>query len=117
MQLNTIARPLSAQAARRVPAARLASLASLFDPAAEIVSEAPARETAPALGAPVGDDEVLALVARRPCTVRDVASGLRLQPAEAIKLLEAMVGRRRVRTIRQDDEVFYIPAEQPADAG
>ena len=84
-QLNTVVRPPAEGSARPVPAERLAELAKLFSPPAEVIAELSRAATGAAKGsasAP-GPEEVLALIGRHPATAEEVAVGLGISSAEA----------------------------------
>jgi wyosine [tRNA(Phe)-imidazoG37] synthetase (radical SAM superfamily) len=89
VQLNTVVRPPAEVTARAVSPDRLAELASLFTPPAELIAGVPALQ--PDQEATVTD--VLTLIARRPCTVADVAGGLGIHQNAAIKALSALAAR------------------------
>ncbi len=105
VQLGTVVRPPADSAARPVPAKRLKSLAGLFDPPAAVIAEFSG----------VGSDgesaarpeDVLEMLARRPCTAQDVAAGLRVELAEARRHLEALASKGAVRTAERDGRCYY----------
>ena len=106
IQLNTVVRPPAESAARPVAPERLAAFASVFTPCAEVIAGAPALQ--PDQEATAAD--VLTLIARRPCTVADVAAGLGIHQNAALKVLTALV--QSGKTTRHDHEggVFYAAA-------
>ena len=100
VQLNTCVRPGADKKARMVDRRRLDELATLFSPAAEVIADYKAeRPSGPALA---DREQILGMLARRPCTAADVAAGLGIHLREALKGLEGLVreglierGRRR----------------------
>lgn len=103
IQLTTVVRPPAESFAEPVSPERLAEVASWFTPQAEVVAD-----TAPAPGA--GDAaraDVLALIARRPCTVDDIAAGLGMHRSEALKVAEALVAEGNAERRRHQGRSFY----------
>jgi len=105
VQLNTVSRPPAEDVAEAVPADLLDELASVFRPAAEVIADfrgvhqeaefAPKREA------------ILALLQRRPCSVEDIASGLRAHPNEVVKHLEGLAAQGLVAPPRRPGDRFY----------
>jgi wyosine [tRNA(Phe)-imidazoG37] synthetase (radical SAM superfamily) len=105
VQLNTVARPPAEECALPVPRDVLERLASLFEPCAEVIADF-CPSTARFTGA-VSQKDVLDLLSRRPCTVRDVAHGLGIHVAEAAKRLEALSASGVVTGIRRSRRCYY----------
>ncbi len=108
VQVNTAVRPPAEEYAMAVPPDRLRRLARMFRPPADVIADFQGRR-APA-GLPASAREILQLLRRRPCTVEDVARGLTMKPAEAVKLLAELEDRGRVRSSRHGALRFYQPA-------
>ncbi|MCU0539161.1 MAG: hypothetical protein MUF46_04655 [Desulfobacterales bacterium] len=110
VQLNTVSRPPCEENARPVPVERLAALAALFEPPAEVISEAPAGGNCDFPAAAVADEDILNLIRIRPCTAAGVAAG-------STKRLAAMVARGAAVAVRRDDSVFYETPRSAAGCG
>jgi len=105
VQLNTVTRPPAERFAVTVDQGKLAELAKLFDPEAEVIADfrgvhaqadfAATRET------------VLQLLERRPCSLEDIAEGLGIHRNEAIKYIEELLAAKRIETVRSSNRVFY----------
>jgi wyosine [tRNA(Phe)-imidazoG37] synthetase (radical SAM superfamily) len=108
VQLNTAVRPPAEEYAMAVPPERLAEIARLFEPPAEVVAEHRAQ-TAPAKSQ-ASAEAILALIRRRPCTVEGIAHGLGITPSEVVKLLDPLAARGDVLTERRGPEQFYRAA-------
>jgi wyosine [tRNA(Phe)-imidazoG37] synthetase (radical SAM superfamily) len=108
VQLNTVVRPPTEATARAVSPERLAAFAALFTPPAEIIAGAPALQ--PDQEATAAD--VLSLIARRPCTVADVATGLGIHQNAAIKALTALVERGDARRRDHVGGTFFAASAQ-----
>ncbi|MBN1504698.1 MAG: radical SAM protein [Candidatus Eisenbacteria bacterium] len=107
VQLNTVARPAAEGFALPVPHDKMLSIKSLFAGGADIIAEAP-PEIARAAGTfEAGDEEMLSLLSRRPCTAADVAKGLKLNVTEALKQLELLRAAGKVTVISSGGRTFY----------
>jgi wyosine [tRNA(Phe)-imidazoG37] synthetase (radical SAM superfamily) len=111
VQLNTAVRPPAEDFAMAVPQARLAELADLFSPQAEVVAEYHRQEKRFVTDA--NQQSILELLRRRPCTEADVAGGLAMRPVEVAKHLADLQARGRVVSQKRGDRVYYHSA-QPA---
>jgi len=108
VQLNTAVRPPAEEYAMAVPPERLAELARMFEPRAEVVAEHRGQRAAGESKASA--EAILALVRRRPCTVEDIAHGLGLNPSETVKSLGGLEKRGKVIGERHGLEQFYRAA-------
>ncbi|MCU0782896.1 MAG: radical SAM protein [Verrucomicrobia bacterium] len=108
VQLNTAVRPPAEEYAMAVPPKRLAQLAWMFKPTAEVVAE----HRAPRVSAEsqASAEGILALLRRRPCTVAGIALGLGMKPNEAVKFLADLEVRGKVWGERHEQEQFYRAA-------
>ena len=59
----------------------------------------------------VQEEDVLATIARRPCTVNDVAAGLNIHHNEALKHLEMLVADGKAVTQTRGDQLYYAAVE------
>jgi wyosine [tRNA(Phe)-imidazoG37] synthetase (radical SAM superfamily) len=115
VQLNTASRPPAEVGIRPVPCGALESLAQTFPGQVDIVAERTAPESAAGNRADAVDDDILALLARRPCTASDVANGLAMHVADVLKRLEALRARKEVRTVDRGGRAFYVPGSDAPD--
>lgn len=115
VQLNTVSRPPAEATARPVSAGQLSALSRLFPKAVEIISDAIPQHPLPAGLAAVTDQEILDLLARRPCTPQGVAAGLNLHLQEATKRLHALAKAGKIAVLRKDDDLFYQVPMASAD--
>ncbi len=105
IQLNTVTRPPAEEFAFPVPRARMLNLRRLFGRRAAVIADyrAPAG---PVAGA--GDEAaVMTMLARRPCTLKDIADGLNLHSTQAGKLLEHLLTDHRVEEQRVGCKAYY----------
>lgn len=117
IQLNTVTRPSAEDFAFPVPPAQMRRLRPIFGRRAEVIAE----YRKPAAGDEKADDQaVLAMLARRPCTLKDIADGLSLHLAQIGKILEHLLVQRRVTEDRVEGRVYYragpVGAVRPAAA-
>jgi wyosine [tRNA(Phe)-imidazoG37] synthetase (radical SAM superfamily) len=116
VQLNTACRPPAESGVRPVPDGVLESLGQMFSGQVDIVAERTAPESVDEHRAGAPDEEILALLERRPCTGADVAHGLGMHVAEVLKHLEALRARGAVRTVNRRGRTFYVPGhDAPAN--
>lgn len=105
VQLNTAVRPPAEEYAMAVPPERLAELARLFEPAAEVVAEHRAQRGSAESQASA--EALLALVRRRPCTVEGIGHGLAIKPSVVVKLLADLEAQGKISSERHGPEQFY----------
>ena len=74
VQLNTVARPPAEAYAAAVPHQRMAELASMFGPPAEVIADFRGVHGRAEFAA--GREEILGMLKRRPCSLDDIANGL-----------------------------------------
>lgn len=95
VHLNTAVRPPAESDVHPVDRARLRELADLFTPSADVIASFDRHahmDTEPT------DEDVLALLARRPCRTGDVAAGLGVADATAAQALRILLQRNCVAT-------------------
>ena len=115
VQLNTVSRPPADASVMPVSVSQLAALCRLFPKTVEVISDAIPQNPLPAGLAAVTDQEILDLLARRPCTSQGVAAGLNLHLQEAAKRLHALMKAGKIAVLRKDDDLFYQVPMAPAD--
>lgn len=87
--LGTVTRPPAEDYALAVPHERLLKLAATFSPPAEVLEDLHNSSQVQQFSA--SRDDILGLLARRPCTIDDIAAGLRMHRIEVLKYVELMV--------------------------
>jgi wyosine [tRNA(Phe)-imidazoG37] synthetase (radical SAM superfamily) len=111
IQLTTVSRPPAEPFVEPVTLQALRRFAQLFAPAAEVVTVSPL-----ATGSGTGTKaDVLALVARRPCAVDDIAAGLQIHRNEALKAAATLVEEGSLRQRRHGERTFYALASDIRD--
>ena len=99
--------PAGIDQGQAVPEETLRKLAGLFGPRAEAVASFRGSGRA---AQQAREAQVLAMLARRPCTARDVADGLGVAASKAERALSALVKCRRIRAESRDGVRYYISA-------
>lgn len=107
---GTVTRPPAEACAVAVPSARLAELAAAFSPPGEVLPELP--EPSLASRGDSSREDILAMLARRPCTVEDVAVGLRIHKVEAIKRIESLTADGLIEAVSGGERPVYRPSAQ-----
>ncbi|MBD3241228.1 MAG: radical SAM protein [Chitinivibrionales bacterium] len=88
VQLNTVVRPPADPHARPVTPERLAELAAMFTPRAEVIAPTVREPSTTAVA--VTRSDILALLRRRPCPIEEIVSGLGIPRDEAERQLAAL---------------------------
>ena len=111
IDLNTAVRPPAELAVRTVPTERMTHLAALFDPLADVPGEAPAETAEEGCST---DDEILALLLRRPCTPEQVAQAFDMNLNEVAKALGRMVRDGRAQARPRGGVLYYEQEGDPS---
>ncbi len=111
VQLNTVCRPPAEDYAAGLPAQRMAELAGLFTPCAEVISDFHGIHRQPEFAA--GRREVADLLRRRPCTAGDIADGLQMHLNEVAKYLEELAVAGEVESRRVHGLIYYLCKGEP----
>ncbi len=104
IHLNTCVRPPAEADAKPVSAARLAGLASLFTPAAEVIAEFKSEKP---VAMQASEDAVFEMLRRRPCTAAQIAEVFGMHLNELSKYLGDLIRSGRVRAIHRDSDIYY----------
>ena len=107
VQLNTVSRPPAEEFAAAVSSAQMERCKRAFAGTVEVIEERPGDDSPGAFESDAGDQDILALLRRRPCTIEGVSSGLGLHAAQAAKRLQALKRQGVVKPTRKNREVFY----------
>ena len=105
IQLNTAVRPPAEAFVKPVPPERLERIRSMLGPKAEVIADVQALREAPETAATRQD--VLEMLARRPCTVEDMATGLSIHRNEALKHVRQLLEDGRIVEAREAGCTFF----------
>ncbi|MCK4624284.1 MAG: radical SAM protein [Phycisphaerae bacterium] len=104
IEINTATRPPAEEYARAVDAERLDHLCKILGPNTSVI----ATHALPAERAgAVSRDDILAMLARRPCTIDDVAEGLNCHRWEVAKLVGQLTEEGKIIPERRNDKDYY----------
>jgi wyosine [tRNA(Phe)-imidazoG37] synthetase (radical SAM superfamily) len=109
VQINTVVRPAPDRKVQRVDNATLVRARVILGPNATVISSAWEHDVPE--GAEHTEQQVLALVSYRPCTMKDVSHGLGMHPNEAIKYLQHLVSEGKLKREDSDGEMFFVRAD------
>jgi wyosine [tRNA(Phe)-imidazoG37] synthetase (radical SAM superfamily) len=105
VQVNTVSRPPAEDYAEAVPRERLEQIARELGERAEVIAAYPHGKITDGFRSDA--EAIMNLLTRRPCSVKDIASGLGIAPNEATKQVERLISERTVKTRRQCGILYY----------
>jgi len=107
VQLNTVCRPAAEEYACAVERNQMENLAGFFPGMVNVVGEDESVHLSASAMQDAAGEEIVHLLARRPCTLTGICSGLGLHPHDAAKKLKNLVDEKRITTLRTAHDVFY----------
>jgi len=105
VQLNTVSRPPAENFAVAASPEALAEFAAMFTPAAEIIAHFRGDKQGEKRSAKA--EEVLNMLRRRPCSVDDIAEGLRTHRNEAVKYVQELTDRGLLLHSLVEGKTYY----------
>jgi len=108
VQLNTVCRPPAEEFAYPLSLEELLSLKELLPGMVEIIREEGPDHFEVSAFSEGREEDVLALLRRRPCTSEDIADGLGIHVTEALKRLNVLVKLGKVTFIISGRRNFYL---------
>lgn len=109
VHLNTVARPPADRSAAAVSQERLQSFAGCFTPSAVVIA---GFASGIRCEVPAGESDVVAMLARRPCTVKDIAASFSMPESSAAELVRKMIADGRLTVEMRGTQEYYLPAAQ-----
>jgi wyosine [tRNA(Phe)-imidazoG37] synthetase (radical SAM superfamily) len=109
VHVNTAVRPAAEAFARPVKPEAMAKFCRVLGKKAEVI--APFKTSQGHERRVHVEEDLLGLLARRPCTLEDISSGLRVNKNEILKYIETLIKAHRIDVVRQGAEVYYRPKE------
>jgi wyosine [tRNA(Phe)-imidazoG37] synthetase (radical SAM superfamily) len=108
VHLNTVSRPPAEEFAWPVSAERMDDLQRLFPARVVPIRGIDVSRPPEQVFRDARVEDILALLGRRPCTVLDLATGLRIAVPEALKHLEGLVAAGNVATVVLGERRFFV---------
>jgi len=105
IHLNTVVRPPAEDFAVALPVQRLKELTHLFDPLAEIMPECNIHSTREIQ---VDEDNILAMLQRRPSTMKQIEQTFGMHINEVSKYLGNLLRKDYIRTHCENNEIYYL---------
>lgn len=115
-QLNSVFRPPAEAFAFPVSKKEMEQFKVLIPGAVEIISEGEEEDVAVFASGRIPQEDVLALLGRRPCTIEDISRGLRLNRLEVLKWIDVLTKQGVVVTECVGGKSYYSCAERPKGA-
>lgn len=109
VQLNTVTRPPAEERAVAVPRVRLEEIAATFSPHAEVIAEF--QSPRPLEVGEASREEIFQLLCRRPCSIDDIAGGLRMHRNEVLKSVEHLSADGLVKETHVGGKRYYQAVE------
>ena len=114
VQLNTVCRPPSEEFAFPLSLEELLSAKELLPGMVEIIREDGPDHFDVSVFSESREEDVLALLRRRPCTSEDIADGLGIHVTEALKRLNVLVNLGKVTSTVSGGRNFYMVKGTPS---
>ena len=105
IHINTAIRPTAEAYARPVPHEEITRFSNILGERAEII--APFSDTTRHIEKARVEEGLLDLLARRPCTLEDISSGLNVHQSEILKRMEPLIRNHTINMMKKDCVIYY----------
>ena len=112
IHLNTAVRPPSEDFAVPLSQERMEALTPLFCPRAEVIAE---FETKQRVEIRAAQEEIYAMLRRRPCTAQDIAETFSMHPNEVSKYVGNLLREKHIRAQVVNSLLYYVAEEEKAE--
>lgn len=112
IQLNTVIRPPTEDFAQAVDPERMDEIRAMMGPNAEVIADYQAGQIP--MGTQRRREDVLEMVARRPCTLDDIAAGLGIHRNEAVKHITQLLRVNQISRKRRGDHEYFEATSREA---
>jgi len=109
IQLNTVVRPPAESSARPLSRSELETVKSILGNRCEIVTDFIKKERESSIRS--SEDNILAMIRRRPLSSTDLADSLGLHRDEVVKQLQLLVAQGKIRTVRHKGRLYFETRE------
>jgi wyosine [tRNA(Phe)-imidazoG37] synthetase (radical SAM superfamily) len=107
VQLNTVFRPPAEEIAFPLSTEQMLALKSFFPGEVDIISSNEQTGALISDFSATRDEDIISLLARRPCTIEDIANGLGIHVNEVVKRMERLVTAKKVHFIATRKRNYY----------
>lgn len=105
IHLNTAVRPTAESHIHSVSQEKLQHFCDLLGEKAEVIALFKEKSQDKTTSNIKGD--ILGMLARRPCTLEDIAAGLNLHQNEILKYIDPMIKKQMLEVVRVNEKCFY----------
>jgi len=105
IQLNTVSRPPAEDFAYPVLQSKMMEFAKIFGENCEVISED--NDIFKETHYRVTLDNVLGMLERRPCTIKDISTGLGLHENEVVKYVQKLLTNGKLKCVKRKEHVYY----------
>ena len=111
IHFNTVFRPPANADALPVSEREMKAMMPLFHPKAEIISDDTGGGK---VMSPASTRAILAVLGRRPCTIRQLSRTFNANTNEIVKIMAPLVRAGSIKTATVNGRIFFSPASHPA---
>jgi len=108
IQLNTAVRPTAQMGIARMTADQMEGFAQHIGHDCEIIASFSASQPAPVAQ---GDQDVMTMLKRRPCSLADVCASLGMDPQSALQELSGLLNQGQIQSEDRSGVLFYLANE------
>jgi wyosine [tRNA(Phe)-imidazoG37] synthetase (radical SAM superfamily) len=105
VHINTAVRPTAESSAGQVSQEEMERFCAVLGEHAEVI--APFEDSKEHERGDAMEEDLLNLLARRPCTLDDMAAGLNLHRNDLLKHLERLLKNQTIRQVRKGSQIYY----------
>ena len=105
VQINTAVRPVVDQSVKRMDIYALKDMAEKFDGDVEVIADY--SKDIILTTAAVNAENVLSMLDRRPCTLKDICQGMGMKRSEAVKYLTLLETDGKITSAKREGELFF----------
>ena len=106
VQVNTVSRPPAEPFAKAIDKETLKIIAERLADNAEVIADFQTDHTQPEFAARA--ENVLEMLKRRPCSLKDISAGLGIGQDEVIKYIEELLEQGKIRPKQQEQSLYYV---------
>lgn len=111
VHLNTALRPPAEARARQASPEEMAMFCKTLGDKAEVIT--PFEDRGKHAKRAYIEEDLLNLLARRPCTLDDISSGLGVHKSEIMKYIEFLIKNHTIAVVKKDSATYYKKRQKP----